>query len=171
MNFTAAQCSIFRSMALGFFLVLTAAIATPPYKLIYNPSESAPRGWYVFKRTDRIYLGDFVLAHLPDAIATFASERGYLPNNVSILKHVAAMPGQEVCRERDLLTIDGVLVAHTLERDGAGRALPRWSGCRTIAKGEVFLLSTDSPLSFDSRYFGPIARSAVIGQVLPLWTE
>lgn len=171
MKLNTAQRSILASMALGLALVLTAAIASPPYKLIYNPSESAPRGWYLFKRTDYIYRGAFVLAMLPSDIAAFASKRGYLPSNVPILKHVAALQGQMVCRERDLLTIDGVLVTHTLERDGAGRALPHWLGCRTLSEREAFLLSTDSPLSFDGRYFGPIPKSSVIGQVVPLWTE
>lgn len=171
MKFTAAQRAIFGSMALGFAFVLTGAIATPPYKLLYNPSESAPRGWYLFKRTDSVYRDAFVLATLPEAIATLASERDYLPRNVPILKHVGALRGQEICRERDLLTVDGVLVAHTLEHDGVGRPLPYWSGCRTLDRDEVFLLSTDSPLSFDSRYFGPIPRSAILGLVIPVWTR
>ncbi|MBI3531959.1 MAG: S26 family signal peptidase, partial [Burkholderiales bacterium] len=36
--------------------------------------------------------------------------------------------------------------------------------------GELFLLSATNPASFDSRYFGPIAASAVIGSAQPLWT-
>ena len=36
--------------------------------------------------------------------------------------------------------------------------------------GELFLLSATNPASFDSRYFGPVAVSAVIGSAQPLWT-
>jgi type IV secretory pathway protease TraF len=45
-----------------------------------------------------------------------------------------------------------------------------WQQCRRLSDGELFLLSTTNPASFDSRYFGPIAASAVIGAAHPLWT-
>jgi len=48
--------------------------------------------------------------------------------------------------------------------------LPQWSACRTLKTQELFLLSSYSPFSFDSRYFGPVKRAAVIGQAIPLWT-
>lgn len=54
--------------------------------------------------------------------------------------------------------------------DGRGRPLAPWSGCRPLAHGEVFLLASHSPASFDSRYFGPVQREAILGEALPLWT-
>jgi hypothetical protein len=47
---------------------------------------------------------------------------------------------------------------------------PAWQQCRRLHDGELFLLSATNPASFDSRYFGPIAVSAVIGSAQPLWT-
>jgi type IV secretory pathway protease TraF len=35
--------------------------------------------------------------------------------------------------------------------------------CRRLEPGELFLLSVTNPASFDSRYFGPVSASAVIG--------
>ena len=50
-----------------------------------------------------------------------------------------------------------------LEHDRRGRDLPVWQGCRVIAQGEVFLMNWDEPESLDSRYFGPIPLSAIVG--------
>jgi type IV secretory pathway protease TraF len=36
--------------------------------------------------------------------------------------------------------------------------------------GEVFLMNWDEPASLDSRYFGPIPLSAILGRAEPLWT-
>jgi type IV secretory pathway protease TraF len=35
----------------------------------------------------------------------------------------------------------------------------------------VFLLSVTNRASFDSRYFGPLSASAVIGVAHPVWQE
>jgi len=66
--------------------------------------------------------------------------------------------------------IDGHLVAQLLEDDSRGRPLAHWSACRTLNAQELFLLSTYSRFSFDSRYFGPVKRVAVLGRAIPLWT-
>ncbi len=39
-----------------------------------------------------------------------------------------------------------------------------------LAAGELWLYSP-YPKSWDSRFFGPIARSAVLGSVRPIWTK
>ena len=57
------------------------------------------------------------------------------------------------------------------ERDGRGRPLPVWQGCRVLAAGEIFVMNWQSADSFDGRYFGPIPSSAVIGDAIPVWTE
>jgi type IV secretory pathway protease TraF len=49
-----------------------------------------------------------------------------------------------------------------------GRPLSSWGQCRRLADDELFLLSVTNPASFDSRYFGPINASAVIGLARPL---
>ena len=55
------------------------------------------------------------------------------------------------------------------ERDGRGRPLPAWQGCRVIAPGELFLMNWQSADSLDGRYFGLIPASAVIGRAHPVW--
>ncbi|MGC5204350.1 S26 family signal peptidase, partial [Klebsiella pneumoniae] len=37
-------------------------------------------------------------------------------------------------------------------------------------RDEFLLLNPTNHASYDSRYFGPISRPAVIGKAIPLWT-
>jgi conjugative transfer signal peptidase TraF len=139
-------------------------------RLVYNPSESAPRGWYLVHPSTDLRVGDYVIAMLPRDIATFASRRRYLPRHVPVLKQIAAVAGQRVCVRQDTVMIEGAAVATTLARDGNGRLLQAWSHCRKLESGELFLLNANRPSSFDSRYFGPIDVSFVRGKAASLWT-
>ena len=97
------------------------------------------------------------------------AQRGYLPEHIPLLKRIGAMSPQQVCIEGRIVRIDGVAVAGVLPVDGRGRPLSVWQQCRRLRDGELFLLSAN-PASFDSRYFGPISASAVLGEAQPLWT-
>jgi conjugative transfer signal peptidase TraF len=128
-------------------------------------------GWYRIESTDALHVGSIVLARLPSAPAAFAARRGYLPMHIPLLKRIGAVAPQVVCVRDGIVRIDSIPVAVTLFVDGSGRRLTAWPQCRRLRAGEVFLLSTTNPASFDSRYFGPVNASAVIGQARPLWTR
>lgn len=141
--------------------------------VVYNPSDSVPRGWYRIDRMESaasLHIGSIVLARLPAGVATFAAQRGYLPGGVPILKRIGALAPQSVCVREQLVRIDGAVVASVRTHDGAHRPLQAWPQCRALAGGELFLLGDANPASFDSRYFGPISASAVLGVARPLWT-
>ncbi|MGV8180285.1 S26 family signal peptidase [Pseudomonas aeruginosa] len=140
-------------------------------RVVYNASDSVPAGWYHITSTGSLAAGDLVLVRLPAHAATLAAQRGYLPSHVPLLKSVAAVSPQIVCAQGDQMLVDGHVVVRRLYRDQQGRALPFWQACRRLVGDELFLLSTSNPESFDSRYFGPIRASAVIGQAQPLWRE
>jgi conjugative transfer signal peptidase TraF len=140
------------------------------YRLVYNPTTSAPAGWYIVDGHADLRVDDYVLAYLPAEVARLADERQYLPLSVPILKRVGAVGSQCVCISGDWILIDGRLTAQALRRDSRGRALPIWKHCGALASDELFLLSITNPASFDSRYFGPIPRGSVIGKAIPLWT-
>jgi conjugative transfer signal peptidase TraF len=157
-------------MLFGLATLAVAAGADPAYRLVYNPSESAPRGWYALVPERHAKTGEWILVHLPKPIARLADQRGYLPMRVPILKRIGAQSGDEVCASRGGIFVGGNLVAHVFKVDSRGRPLPQWRSCRILNAQELFLLSSYSPFSFDSRYFGPVRRAAVIGQAIPLWT-
>ena len=108
---------------------------------------------------------------LPTTAAALAAQRGYLPVRVPLLKRVGAVAPQHVCVFDALVWIDGVPVAAVRPADRLGRPLPSWPQCRQLRPGELFLLSVTNPASFDSRYFGPVSASAVIGVARPIWLE
>ena len=88
-----------------------------------------------------------------------------------MLKRVLALPGQTVCRDGVKIVVDGVDVGEARERDRRNRPLPVWHGCRVIGDGDVFVMNWQSADSLDSRYFGPLPASAVVGRAVPVWTD
>jgi conjugative transfer signal peptidase TraF len=152
--------------------VAAIAFSTTSQRLhvVYNASPSAPLGWYAMHVSTSLRLGDYVVADLPPEIATFAEQRAYLPHTVPILKHVGALGGQHVCVQNRIVSIDGRAIGRALLRDGAHRQLPVWDHCRVLSADEIFLFSAEPQGAFDSRYFGPISRTAVRGTAQPLWT-
>lgn len=159
----------------GLAALAWASFVQPSAHLIYNPSDSVPVGWYRIERTDSpprpLSVGDIVLTRLPADVATLAAQRGYLPSHIPLLKRVGAVAPQHVCIVDSQVRIDGVPVAAVLPADRLGRPLSFWPQCRPLADDELFLLSTTNRGSFDSRYFGPIQASAVIGTAQPIYLE
>ena len=150
-------------------LALTSAPSAP--KLIWNASASVPVGLYAISAAVPLAVTDLVAVRAPEPIAGFLAERGYLPRGAALLKRVAGLPGQTVCRVEAAVTVDGIAMGEALERDRLGRPLPVWQGCRVVAPDELFLMNFDIRDSLDGRYFGPVARAAVIGRAIPLYTE
>lgn len=165
--------------ACGLAALTWASFVSPLPRLIYNPSDSVAVGWYRVEPFDRradslprpLSVGSIVLAQLPADAAALAARRGYLPTRVPLLKRVGAAAPQEVCIVDRSVRIDGAPVAAVLPADRMGRPLPSWQQCRQLHPGELFLLSVTNPASFDSRYFGPVAASTVIGVAHPVWLE
>ncbi|KMY86404.1 Type IV secretory pathway, protease TraF [Candidatus Paraburkholderia calva] len=98
-------------------------------------------------------------------------ERHYLPLDTPLMKRVAALPGQGVCRTGRTVAIDGVPFGDVLDRDRRGRPLPVWQGCRRIADGKLFLMNPSIRDSLDGHYFGPLDERTIIGRTTSLLTD
>ncbi len=156
----------------SFFCVafVAIAVAAPRPRLIWNASASAPVGLYRVDAARRPALGDLVVIAPPDRVARFLAERRYLPLGVPLMKHVAALPGQTVCRFGAFVSIDGRQAAVAQARDRLFRPLPVWQGCRRVGAHEVFLLNP-ADASLDARYFGVVPDAGLIGRAHPVLTR
>ncbi len=137
-------------------------------RLVWNFTESVPIGLYSIEQTAPVKDDLLVIApegRARDVLRTF----GALPPGHLLLKQLAAVPGDTVCRDNNIITINGAVAAIARPRAHDGRALPVWSGCRGVLPGEVFLLAPH-PASFDSRYFGAVDDSQVVGVAHPIFT-
>jgi len=139
--------------------------------LLWNASASVPVGLYLLETTGSRYVPELVAVLPPEPLARYLEAGNYLPRGVPMLKHVLALPGQTVCREGLVITIDKVAVGMARERDRRGRSLPVWQGCRVISQDALFLMNPQSADSLDGRYFGPLPISAVLGRAHRIWTQ
>lgn len=159
-------------------LVLAILILAPPAlaaayvprpaapALLFNPSPSEPPGFYV--RTDAApAVGRRIAFRTPGPGRAYAAR--HMPELVrgSILKTIAAGPGEHVCAGPRVLSINGAPRAAIVHRDRLGEPLPQWRECRRLGPDEYFVLSTRVPNSFDSRYYGPVRRDEVLAVYRP----
>ena len=149
------------------------ALSTPSARpaLIWNASPSAPLGLYRVTAEARPKLTDLVVVRPPHDLVWFLADGGYLPRGVPLLKRVAALGGQRICRTGVTVSVDGVPLGDALARDHRGRPLPNWQGCVVLTGDQVFLFNSDRPDSLDGRYFGPLDRSTIVGRAQPIWTD
>lgn len=140
-------------------------------RLIWNATASAPIGFYVAVQVSPLHRGDLVLAVPPSSVQRFAAQRGYLPVGIPLVKHIGALVGDDVCSKDNVVTINGRIAARRLTSDQLSRAMPAWTGCRTLSNSELLLLNEGVATSFDGRYFGPTSTAAVMGKLVPLWTH
>ncbi|WP_088343812.1 MULTISPECIES: S26 family signal peptidase [Rhodomicrobium] len=145
-------------------MALIISAATSP-RYVLNLSPSVPVGLYRLEGRS-LQRGDLAVIHLGEPWRNLAQSRGYLLSKAWLIKPVAALPGDRVCRLGWVITINGSISAVAQSADPMGRFLPKWDGCRSLGQDEMFLLSnTDN--SFDGRYFDVTPRSALIAKALP----
>ncbi|PDT74323.1 S26 family signal peptidase [Bradyrhizobium sp. C9] len=155
----------------GAAAALVANTILEPFPLyIWNASASVPIGLYRLHPAKRFGVTDLVAIRPPEPLATFLDLNGYLPADVPMLKRVLALPGQTVCRSGLTISVDDIAMGEARDRDGRGRPLPKWQGCRVVGEGELFVMNWQSADSLDGRYFGFLPASAVLGRALPVWT-
>lgn len=141
----------------------------------YNASESMPRGFWLEQRLDKVpERGDAIVACLP---ATEFVKRYIRPGSCKsgiepLLKSIGAVAGDDVVLTEAGAMVNGWILPNTapLVHDALGRELPAWPyGRYHVETGQVWLFSTWSAQSFDSRYLGPIAVDTIIARSIPIW--
>ena len=149
-------------------MVLGTIAIVPTPRLLWNASASAPVGLYLITSGTSLEVGDMVAVRTPAGVRKLAAMRGYLPSGVPLVKRVAAAHRSRVCALRTRIIVDGRTVAHRRKRDAEGRVMPWWNGCHRLRSGQFLLLNRPA-CSFDSRYFGPVGKEAILGKAVLLW--
>jgi conjugative transfer signal peptidase TraF len=149
---------------LGVAGVTLPTVTAMPTRLIWNMSESVPLGLYVVTTGAPIRRATVVAVAPPPTLARFMAERGYLGHGAPMLKTVAALAPDKVCRRGVRISVNGAVIARAKKRDSKGRDLPVWRGCHRLLQSEIFLVNSGVADSMDGRYFGVLPRDAVIGK-------
>jgi conjugative transfer signal peptidase TraF len=157
------------SAGLGFLALAGSASGGPHPLLVYNPTPSAPRGFYTVSPPRDLHVGDMVIVAVPPSYRPLVTERRYIGAGVALIKRIVALGGDLVCEHEGAVAVNGRLLAQALAADGRGRPMPVWEGCRQLGDGEFFALMDLSPYSLDSRYFGPLPTALIIGKARALW--
>lgn len=153
---TAASCAI----------VLIAAVLG--HGTIWNLSSSVPRGLYAAMLHQPCRRGSLVSFSPPPGAAAIIYSRDYLPVGAGLIKQIVGVPGDHVCIRSDGLFVNGVRLGDVARSDSRGRPLAPYPFCGVIAPGQAFV-ATKAPLSYDSRYFGPVPIVSMT-VVVPVWT-
>jgi len=154
---------MFRGLVMLSAPVLLLGVGLLPHRpwLLYNHTPSVPIGIYRYAgRTPQ--RGDLVAFSLPGTAHDYARRRGE-PTDILLLKPVLAVSGDQVSTLHGELRINGALVGAIRDTDSIGRTLPRWRSDRVLTDGELFVGSTRIEHSFDSRFFGPVHASQIVG--------
>ena len=160
-----------RILFLGLTPLLSAFALFGVAGLRINCSASLPAGLYIasaegafveFCPDDRGLSAQRGYRHTP-LLTPWA--KGVCPDGAApLLKPVIGKAADEIVLSSAGITVNGKLLPHSapLAQDSAGRPLTHWPfGLYRAASGTLWVASSYSPRSYDSRYLGPVPQSAV----------
>jgi signal peptidase I len=145
------------------------------------------RSWLAYPRNAMPKVGDIIVFVQPASLSSpdDATDPGTRPKlflfreeaKELLIKRVAALPGQTVQVSGEQVYVNGklqrarhaVFPVQSWATDDV-----RYGGARPLKLGpdEIFVLGDNRDVSEDSRYFGPIKRSDIVGRfVTVLWNE
>ena len=152
----------------GLVFNLTPSIPRGIYQTVSIPAKSQP-GYFVLFCPDQRWPG---FADNPNY------RKSYLRNcpdgEEALIKPVSAWPGDIVTATPIGVAVNGAILLNSMPelRDPFGKELhPYAYGSYRVPAGQVWVISSYSPRSFDSRYFGPIPVTAIRGWLKPIAVE
>jgi signal peptidase I len=93
------------------------------------------------------------------------------PPQGDLVKRVIALPGQTIYSSGDHIYVDGKLLAEPYlpPDDPLGLAIASKQRPFRVPAGQFYMLGDNRAISCDSRYWGPINGSSMVGQVRLVW--
>ena len=143
-----------------------------------NTSNSIPEGLYWTSHA-LIKKGDYVIFCPPkEKIFDEAMRRGYIdvgfcPGGYGyMMKAVLAVNGDIISINNNGVEVNGHILPYSkpIAADSLDRPLPHLNITKHLSNTELLLMTDQSPISFDARYFGPISRSQIKSVIKPIFT-
>ena len=134
-------------------------------------------GIWLVKRNVMPKRGEYVLfCPKPGAISEESYARGYIKFGTCpgfyapFLKKIAGIPFDQV-QVSDHVSVNHnkILNSNISDLDSMQRKIPWKANSGILAENQYFALATKEKNSFDSRYFGPIEKSQILGTAQPIW--
>ena len=155
----------------AFLLTELTIMGAAGYRL--NLSPSMPRGiWRVIAVPAAAYQRGQVVAVCPPVNAPFLP-RGSCPLGMApFVKQLVGVPGDVVTVTPHGVSVNGgPFLPHSapLAQTSNGQLLPQRLGTWRLTG--YWLYGTDSPRSFDSRYFGEVPAASLQGLARPVWVR
>jgi signal peptidase I len=95
------------------------------------------------------------------------------PQEGDLVKRVIALPGQTIYSSGNSIYVNGRLLAEPYlpHDDPLGPLIPDASSQHPyrVPPGEFYMLGDNRAISCDSRYWGPIKGSSIVGKVVLVW--
>jgi signal peptidase I len=161
------------AVAAGFVLIFEAEVAKP-YRIPSSSMEptlhcAKPAAWCEARFSDRVIVnklayrfgspkrGDIVVFNAPPAAARSCGEGG------TYVKRLIGLPGETVSEENGVISVNGKKLD---ENYVLGSGEDMMTGTWHVPKGSYFLVGDDRQHSCDSRMWGSVPRSSLIGPLL-----
>ena len=138
------------------------------YRLTYQVSPSMKEGWYLIEPVSQIHRHEVLVFYPPTATRTFLTRQHWLPEDGLMMKYVFGMPGDFVCNQQGMLRVNGQTMGRVMVFYAPHKKLPNLGFCEQLSQNHFLMISLRDPHSFDGRYFGPVSRSAIVGQAIEL---
>lgn len=169
-----------KTLACGAFALLAGA-SLYAAGLRVNATASLPPGVWLIRHSPAVPTPGAIINFCPPQVPAIAValDRNYLADGLcpggyeTLFKPVIAVAGDIVVVTDTGVFVNGKPVPNStpISRDGAGAAMPTIRrGRHIVSRGEVWTVSSYTPWSFDSRYFGPVPTANIRGTAVPLWT-
>jgi signal peptidase I len=164
-------------VAIGAALLVAAGIHTYVMEPFYIPTASMVPALDVHDRIlvqkaffnwHNVHQGDIVVFTHPPADTDCSG-----PPETDLVKRVIALPGQTIYSSGNSIYVDGRRLAEPyLPRvDPLGPPIPHATRLDPfhVPAGEFYMMGDNRQLSCDSRYWGPIKGTSIVGKVVLLW--
>ena len=156
---------------LSFILIIMALLLLLQlmgFGIVYQETDSMPKGWYLQLPVTKIYRNQIVIFQPTKYLQHYMIKHDWIGKNMRMMKHVLALPGDNVCNKNNTLLINQHLIGKVYHHYSPHHLLLQRQFCGHLAKNQYLVISTFSPRSFDSRYFGPISRQQIQYQGIKL---